>query len=91
MQAYLELDTPSLSVFNPTYLPIAQDGSVENKEVNGIAKYWLDLLSPDSPNMVDDGEAAGDTAAPGVFFLNAAKTVCYCSASLQLSALVLSD
>lgn len=75
MQAYLELDTPSLSVFNPAYFQIAQDGSVENKEVNGIAKYWLDLLQPDSPNMVDGGEAAGDTAAPGPFFMNSAKTV----------------
>lgn len=74
MQAYLELDSPKLSVFNPGYYAIADKGSVVNEEVNGIAKYWLDLLSPQAPNMVDDGEAAGDTAAPGVAFMNAAKT-----------------
>jgi hypothetical protein len=75
MEAYLELNTPKLSVFNPGYYPIASAPLIVNKEVNRIAKYWLDMLSPEAPVMVDDGEAAGDTAAVGVGFINAARSV----------------
>lgn len=85
METLLELDTPSLSIYNPNYYVIAQSASVVNKEVNGIAKYWLDLLAPNATAMVEDGEAAGDTASVGVGFINAAKSVSllvhYCFAS----------
>lgn len=74
MQAYLEYDSPTLSVFHPGYYKVASHASLVNEEVNKIAKYWLDMLSPEAQVMVDDDEAAGDTAAPGVGFFNAAKS-----------------
>lgn len=75
MEALLEYDTPSLSVYSTSYYNNARKALVVNSEVNAITKTWLDKLPADAKTMVVDGGAAGDTAAVGVGFVNAGLSV----------------
>jgi hypothetical protein len=78
MEALLEIDTPTLSVFNSAYYENARNAKVINTEVNTIAKSWLSKLPANAKYMVNDGGAAGDTASVGVGFINAGKSVSAC-------------